>query len=227
MNMNIKSTAAGILAVVLILGTGFAETARATTYNTGQDVSGGGVDLNYSVLGYIAGNGNNSNDSLFNNSPAPSYTSAPGSAYVYSNGAYPSGLTFISSASGGGAGLDTTVYGVTFNLAANSIISGIWVADNGGVIYDNGIYTNVGLETSSNGPSGNYQLTHSFSFLGTAGDNLLTFYITDGGAPSAFAFDVTSVAAVPEASTWAMMILGFCGMGFMAYRRKSGTLRLA
>jgi hypothetical protein len=34
--------------------------------------------------------------------------------------------------------------------------------------------------------------------------------------------------AVPEPSTWAMMILGFCGLGFMAYRRKSApTFRLA
>jgi hypothetical protein len=32
----------------------------------------------------------------------------------------------------------------------------------------------------------------------------------------------TTVApAVPEPSTWAMMILGFCGLGFMAYRKKS------
>jgi hypothetical protein len=29
------------------------------------------------------------------------------------------------------------------------------------------------------------------------------------------------VAAVPEPSTWAMMILGFAGIGFMAYRRKT------
>ena len=27
-------------------------------------------------------------------------------------------------------------------------------------------------------------------------------------------------AALPEASSWAMMILGFCGVGFMTYRRK-------
>lgn len=27
-------------------------------------------------------------------------------------------------------------------------------------------------------------------------------------------------AGVPEPSTWAMMILGFCGIGFLAYRRK-------
>jgi hypothetical protein len=26
--------------------------------------------------------------------------------------------------------------------------------------------------------------------------------------------------AVPETSTWAMMILGFAGVGFMAYRRR-------
>jgi hypothetical protein len=37
----------------------------------------------------------------------------------------------------------------------------------------------------------------------------------------------TLTAAVPEPSTWAMMILGFSGLGFMAYRRKNGALRLA
>jgi hypothetical protein len=41
--------------------------------------------------------------------------------------------------------------------------------------------------------------------------------------------DFTLTAAVPEPSTWAMMILGFCGLGFMAYRRKQGgpVLRIA
>jgi hypothetical protein len=34
-------------------------------------------------------------------------------------------------------------------------------------------------------------------------------------------------AAVPEPSTWAMMILGFFGIGFSAYRRKQRVLRLA
>jgi hypothetical protein len=34
--------------------------------------------------------------------------------------------------------------------------------------------------------------------------------------------------AVPETSTWAMMILGFLGVGYMAYRRKNGAvLRVA
>jgi hypothetical protein len=32
---------------------------------------------------------------------------------------------------------------------------------------------------------------------------------------------IGSVSAVPEPSTWAMMILGFAGIGFLAYRRRS------
>jgi hypothetical protein len=47
--------------------------------------------------------------------------------------------------------------------------------------------------------------------------------ISSGSIPE-FAPDnatfTASVAAVPEPSTWAMMILGFFGIGFMAYRRK-------
>lgn len=39
--------------------------------------------------------------------------------------------------------------------------------------------------------------------------------------------EIASVAAVPEPSTWAMMLLGFCGVGFMAYRRKSASMAAA
>jgi hypothetical protein len=35
------------------------------------------------------------------------------------------------------------------------------------------------------------------------------------------------LTAVPEPSTWAMMILGFAGIGFMAYRRKSKAVLMA
>jgi hypothetical protein len=43
--------------------------------------------------------------------------------------------------------------------------------------------------------------------------SLLVFETRSGGT--------TLATAVPETSTWAMMILGFAGVGFMAYRRKS------
>lgn len=53
-------------------------------------------------------------------------------------------------------------------------------------------------------------------------------YIPLGGTTRYLAEGV-AVAAIPEPSTWAMMILGFFGIGFMAYRRKSSAsaLRLA
>jgi hypothetical protein len=39
--------------------------------------------------------------------------------------------------------------------------------------------------------------------------------------------DTAFNAAVPEPSTWAMMVLGFAGVGFMAYRRRSQVAALA
>ena len=52
-----------------------------------------------------------------------------------------------------------------------------------------------------------------------------------GNSAADFVVDNVAIKAIPEASTWAMMILGFFGVGFMAYRRsgnKSATnFRLA
>jgi len=66
----------------------------------------------------------------------------------------------------------------------------------------------------------------------------VTFIAGPGGitsfdlTSSSNAFEVdsftTQVRGVPEASTWAMIILGFMGVGFMAYRRKGrSTFRFA
>jgi len=63
--------------------------------------------------------------------------------------------------------------------------------------------------------------THAFVADGTSAT--LSFFdvsnppCCNGG----IALDNVSVTAVPEPATWAMMILGFMGVGFMAYRRKS------
>jgi hypothetical protein len=37
----------------------------------------------------------------------------------------------------------------------------------------------------------------------------------------------TLITAVPEPSTWAMLLLGFAGLGFMAYRRKAKPALMA
>lgn len=71
------------------------------------------------------------------------------------------------------------------------------------------------------------------------GDQALGVYVTlsgygpitslgFGSTQNAFEVANFAVTPVPEASTWAMMILGFLGVGFVAYRRKSeGALRIA
>ena len=73
----------------------------------------------------------------------------------------------------------------------------------------------------------------SFDFT-TAGNGTGSFSFSGLGAGHnpAWAADVVvdnfSVTAVPEPATWAMMILGFMGVGFMAYRRKThSSLRIA
>lgn len=79
------------------------------------------------------------------------------------------------------------------------------------------------------GPVANGQQYQLYSFIfTTAGNQQLGF--TDLG-PSDQQGDLlalVNVAPVPEASTWAMMLLGFFGIGFMAYRRKgsASSLRL-
>jgi hypothetical protein len=47
------------------------------------------------------------------------------------------------------------------------------------------------------------------------------------GGTSVLEITADFTAAVPEASTWAMLVIGFAGIGFLAYRRKSQqSLRL-
>ena len=56
---------------------------------------------------------------------------------------------------------------------------------------------------------------------------LLSFAFTAAGdAPGYFtSFDVAgrSTQAAPEPSTWAMMCLGFAGLGFLAYRKRTAA----
>ncbi len=81
-------------------------------------------------------------------------------------------------------------------------------------------------------PSGNgYQNSENplFGFLGPsynafANDTYqFDFSLTGGSLQTPLAVEafVQVGSGVPEPSTWAMMVLGFAGIGFMAYRRKS------
>jgi hypothetical protein len=93
-----------------------------------------------------------------------------------------------------------------------------------------GSFTNgldvTGGNGSGNGQSGPIHLQLTLTGLDTADfmKNSDGYYfaadIANGQNTGTIGANVITTA-VPEPSTWAMMILGFAGVGFMAYRRKS------
>jgi hypothetical protein len=82
-----------------------------------------------------------------------------------------------------------------------------------GVIHGDGLGVPINANGDQASPNSNRYVTFSNLVfdsvqLGSVGQN-------------SFEFDnVTTVAAVPEASSWAMMIIGFLGVGLFAYRRR-------
>lgn len=78
---------------------------------------------------------------------------------------------------------------------------------------------------------GNGWVNYSADFFANAGPYTFALGFLPLGVPAAdFVIDNVGVTvAVPEPATWAMMIFGFMGIGFLAYRRRSSasTFRLA
>ena len=71
------------------------------------------------------------------------------------------------------------------------------------------------------GTTYNVRLTN---FGNIRGDGFLTsnaseLHVRENLSATADLFAEVTVAAIPEPSTWAMMILGFAGVGFVTYRR--------
>jgi hypothetical protein len=77
--------------------------------------------------------------------------------------------------------------------------------------------------------SGNLDWLHYVGYFTASGsETTLKFAQGDYCCNGGILLDSVNVSAVPEASTWAMMIVGFLGVGFLAYRRSSGSaLRIA
>ena len=113
------------------------------------------------------------------------------------------------------------------DVAGEQLVVSGWVAGNGSspsdvkFIFDN--VTLVDINPVSNQPWTHY----SFDVTATGHDaftiSFMNGFISNSGFDALDSFSVAS--AVPEPSTWAMMILGFLGVGFMTYRKKT-TLRL-
>ncbi len=92
------------------------------------------------------------------------------------------------------------------------------VEDRAGNIFSSGLTASTlvgfagGVFCSNQTPNSCGSVLEDFS-------NSFSFYSLQSGT-------LSLTAAVPEPSTWAMMILGFCGLGIMARRRRAGA-RLA
>jgi hypothetical protein len=104
---------------------------------------------------------------------------------------------------------------LTTNYQSTGPVAGSVVHDDGASLYVNNvnIFSSPGLTAAMTSP-----------FVLPGGNNQIElYYVEANGSPS-----ILNVSAVPEPATWAMMILGFIGVGFMSYRRKAkGAFRLA
>ena len=83
--------------------------------------------------------------------------------------------------------------------------------------------------TLFSGSEGDHNIWTDFAASGgfISGLNTLTFTVENiglnGGNPTGLNVDflTSNVSAVPEPATWLMMILGFAGVGFLGYRRRT------
>ncbi len=129
-------------------------------------------------------------------------------------------------------GVEDTYFGV-INNSSNPISSiNLSSALNIGGFEGDGI-TNYGIAGNGSDPSGyggpNAYFTNNTGYTLTV--NFITPIAANGGTDIFSLEEQTGlnnvvVVGAPEASTWAMMLLGFAGLGFAAFR-KSGTKRVA
>ncbi|MBN9060826.1 MAG: choice-of-anchor C family protein [Rhizobiales bacterium] len=115
-------------------------------------------------------------------------------------------------------------YTVKFDLAGNpdgapTVKAAVAVA---GV--DTNFYT---FDTTGASHSAMNWSTQSFSFVALAPTITLTFASGTAGAYGAALDNVSIAAGVPEPSTWAMMLIGFAGLGYVAQRRRRTTVAVA
>jgi outer membrane lipase/esterase len=113
-------------------------------------------------------------------------------------------------------------------LSMNALLTTNLASETGVSIFD--IY---GLGTTIAANPGGFGLANVTDACGAPSNacDPATAEYWDGIHPTAAAHmliaDAFLAEAVPEPATWAMMILGFAGVGFMAYRRKSKSALMA
>jgi hypothetical protein len=219
----LKLNALGFGIAALVLS---ASVASADVYMT-ANFSGSINPGNFNVKAPFSGNGFVQSDPLsgsfvFDSSLIP----ASGTVNVF----YPSfpDIAAIAPATA----FNLTLNGLSFDLSDN-----LNALTSPGIQYKNGAFNGFNFITNFSFQAKDYQ----FRINGTAitvrlidpnsgfatGNSLINAHI-DLALTNVAPFDPNAVTpGVPEPSTWAMMILGFAGVGFMAYRRRNGLQHVA
>jgi len=143
-------------------------------------------------------------------------------------------VDFVFNLGGAGWSIDTsTVSNPPWVVAAGTGPGAATIHEDGFGDFNGGIDFLAKKDGGPGNPSGISSLTFTIDNA-----SINNFGLSVGGSPSVyFAADVCELTrgvcndntgavgalagAVPEPSTWAMVILGFAGVGFMAYRRRS------
>jgi hypothetical protein len=110
----------------------------------------------------------------------------------------------------------------SFSITSASFfqVGGNLSVNQAGITVTNGVVTSLAAQGSADAFTTDgtvFQLTDN---VHPGFDFALDSQEEEGSISGKIVVGAPMVAAVPEPSTWAMMILGFCGLGFMAYRRK-------
>jgi hypothetical protein len=141
---------------------------------------------------------------------------------------------WISVSANGNPGNGTNTFEFSFSLAglnaATASLSGDWGVDNEAEIFLNGVSTGFKLTGDvvgvvDNGDFASFESLHHFTINSgfQAGVNHLDFVVLDTGPPTALRVDNlagTATAAVPEPASWALMIIGFGGVGAALRNRR-------
>ncbi|SDJ65266.1 MULTISPECIES: PEP-CTERM sorting domain-containing protein [Bradyrhizobium] len=213
----IKSIAA-VIALGATIASANANTIDWTHWTTVNSGTAGGVGITFSTGGVA---------DLYPGS-YPSWTPAAtwADGTVISNAPDPAG--HIIQLFGGSDATNT----ITFATAVTNPVFAIWSLGQGGidakfdfnqpaVLLAGGVSAEYGgnpIVVASNVVSG-VEGNGSIEFLGTFNSISWTNPVFENW----YGFTV-GVSAVPEASTWMMMILGFAAVGFVTYRRRSGAM---